>query len=133
MNLSGIDGLVLGGSAPEDHARGVLAMVIAGACMGLPLEEILTHSKALLSNLPLLFNPFAMLMEGIVLFVLLSGLAYAWSEFRYRGEVCFAGERVWVEKLNIPPKTALDKLVDALSSYLSALASSLVKNKESSW
>jgi hypothetical protein len=118
LTVSGVDGRLMGGSAPEDHARGLIAMILAGACIGLPVSGILNNLEIIIGAGGLLFNPVGLLMGGSVLLVMLCALAYAWAEFRYRGEVRFEGDQVRVIKLNIPPQTVLDKLVDALAKAL---------------
>ena len=41
MTVSGLDGTIMAGNAPENHVRGLVAMLLAGAVVALPVAGIL--------------------------------------------------------------------------------------------
>jgi len=123
LSVSGVSGQILDGSAPENHVRGAMAMVLAGACIGLPLSFLLKTPSAISVLGSLLLNPMGIIMGLSIMIPILTGLGLAWADFRYRGEVHFSNGNARVVRLNLPPKTNIDRLVDALSRLTQSLIS----------
>lgn len=48
----------------------------------------------------------------VVPVLLLVPLAFAWGEFRFRGEVVFGPDGARVEKLSRPARTSLERIID---------------------
>jgi hypothetical protein len=112
VHIEAVTGGILRGTAPQAHARGTLAMLLVAGYLALPVSKVLKN----LDYLGDVMAVFGGSVGSIAFFLFpilgLFPLAYAWSEFRYRGEVVFRGDSADVVKLSIPPKTALDKLLD---------------------
>lgn len=119
---------ILAGRAPEAPRRGAMFLVFAGAYAGLPLGKLVAvladggiggargggmvlrvlleaigHSSGLVLLLPLF---------------LLVPLAYAWGEFRYRGEVVFSPDGPRVTKPTRPLDTGFDRFIDRASQWV---------------
>lgn len=124
ISVSGVSGKILDGSAPENHVRGALAMVIAGMSIGLPVSFLLKTPSAFTVLASLLLTPFGLLTMLLAMSLILTALGLAWSEFRYRGEVHFPNGLAQVVRLNFPPVTQIDRLVDLLSRLARSLLES---------
>jgi hypothetical protein len=123
--VDGVHGRVLAGRAPETPRRGVVAVVVAAALVGFPLGKAAAalaggdaatvgHALAIALESVAQLGVFAMILPVL----LLIPLAYAWGEFRFRGEVVFGPAGARVVKLARPaqtlPERLLDKLLDAM-------------------
>ena len=135
LNIEAVTGGVLGGAAPQAHARGTLAMLLVAGYLALPIAKVLKNIEYF-GEIMAVFGgsvgPFFLFLAPVLA---LFPLAYAWSEFRYRGEVVFRGDGAEVVKLAIPPKTALDKLLDQTMEALQNIARDMEEgfDRKSSW
>ena len=115
MTVSGLDGTILAGNAPENHVRGLMAMLLAGASVGLPASVLI---KLIAMGGDGLFSLTALIGEGLVLLILLSGLALSWSEFRFRGELHFGADGASVVRIKLPAKTPIASFIDIYAAFL---------------
>lgn len=139
--VDAVRGRILSGRAPEARRRGALFLVLAGAFLGLLVGKtayaVATHDGGI--SAATWFRIAGAMLEGggalalLVPLVLVLPLAHAWSEFRFRGEVVFGPNGAEVVKSSRPPRTFLDKVVDALVAALNRLGEAHAERNSSWW
>jgi hypothetical protein len=119
--VDGVSGKVLSGRAPEAARRGALFLVCAAAYVGFPLGKLVAAVSGADGRDVGQVLAVALRWAAELPFVALGGLvlgllplAFAWGEFRFRGEVVFSPEGARVEKLARPARTFPEKVVDWL-------------------
>jgi hypothetical protein len=123
--VDGVSGAVLSGRAPEAPRRGVLFVVCAAAYLGFPIGKLVAvavsgggRSVAGAAGAAVHLAAEFGFLSLVVPVLLLLPLAFAWGEFRFRGEVVFRKDGPRVEKLARPARTFLEKAIDWLLAQI---------------
>jgi hypothetical protein len=120
--VDAVHGRILSGRAPEAPRRGALFVVLAAAYLGFPVGKIVATLVAgsgsglghvLEVAFPLVAE-LGVVSLGVLAFLLFP-LAFAWGEFRFRGEVAFGPGGATVVKSSRPQRTFLERVIDRLS------------------
>lgn len=127
--VDAVRGSVLSGRAPETLRRGVLFVVVAASFVGFPVGKLIavlaegsaSNAAQAIVHLLDMFVELGVL-SAVVAIVLLLPLAWAWGEFRFRGEVQFRPDGARVIKLSRPATTWLERKVDGLSNAVERIA-----------
>lgn len=69
----------------------------------------------------------------LFLSIMLLGLAMAWNQFRYSGEMVWRGETREVERVNKPPETKIEKIARAVASVITAGIGEAIKIRANRW
>ena len=112
-------GTLLTGRAPEAPRRGWMFVVCAAAYLGFPIGKIAAIAASggardaggvlgAVAEVCVRVPLFALVVPVLLLFP----LAFAWGEFRFRGEVVFGPDGARVEKLSRPARTSLERIID---------------------
>ena len=116
MTISGLDGTIMVGNAPENHVRGLVAMLLAAATVAFPVAGIFKNIGLALSGSPTFFS-WNFFTAVIVSMVLLNGMTLAWSEFRFRGEVHFYTNEASVVRFKLSSRSSFAQFIDAYASF----------------
>lgn len=135
------DGLrpsIIRASAPERQRSPVFSLLLATFLLGLAISQTIRHSHVLLDWMkrgvvdPLYRWIFigACLLGFLGFIVLLVFLSVAWNEFRYTGKVVFERAKKEIVRINKPPETFLERLVDTGIDIFGKILELVVKSQQ---
>jgi hypothetical protein len=119
--VDAVRGRILSGRAPEAPRRGALFVVLVAAYLGFPLGKVAALAASGrfsgigevlggVVSVAVELGPILLLVPAFLLFP----IAFAWGEFRFRGEVAFEPGGVRVVKSSRPRRTFLERLIDRM-------------------
>lgn len=125
--VSGVDGKILHGRAPETRRRGRLYAFAAAVVIGFPLGclvHFIAHGDRGGVGFSMLIRTAISAWEvpAGALVLMLSFLAVVWSEFRFRGEVEFGPWGARTKRHAKPPRTAIERLANEAGAAFARLA-----------
>lgn len=132
------DGLrptIIRASAPERRRSPVFSLLLATFLLGLAISQTIHHSHVLLRWMEQgVVNPlYRWMLVGTCLlgflgFITLLGfLSVAWTQFRYTGKVIFERAQKQIIRINKPPQTFLERVVDVAIDIFGKILELIVK------
>ncbi len=117
-SIDGLNGKILYGIAPESENNRFIPMITAAFFTALFAGGIIKFLINTVSGgvifLPIYFLP----ILGTFLVVLFIFIYIAWIFYRNYGEVVIENNKIEINKLNIPDKTYIEKLLEPLFAYI---------------
>lgn len=136
--IDAITGEVLFARAPASDNDRVTLMLIVIFLLAYPIARTLRYlvlggfsATALQMKLTSIY--FFSLPFFILFCFLLIASAVAWNQFRYSGELVVNGDTRYIERLNKPPETKIEKLARTVADMLSAGIDSAYKRANKRW
>jgi len=133
--IDAVLGEVLFARAPAGDTDRIPLMMLITFLLCYPLARL---ARALLTGSFLFVQAVATVWAfGIPLLILLSlallGLALAWNQFRYSGEMVWRGETREVERVNKPPETKIEKVARVFSNLVSSGLEKMINARANRW